>query len=197
MSRWDERYDHERYFYGRTPNYFVAEQLPLLPKGRGVYLAEGEGRNAVFAAGLGHHVVAVDASAVGRRKALALAADRGVGIHYHVGDVLENPWHEQTWDHAVLCFVHVAPEHRAELHRRTAQSLKPGGTLILVSFSRAQFGRPSGGPPREDWLHDLAELRGEFPGIEFEHAVEREVDLQEGVGHVGMAMVIEILGTKA
>lgn len=197
MTRWDERYDHERYFYGRTPNYFVAEQLPLLPKGRGVYLAEGEGRNAVFAAGLGHHVVAVDASAVGRRKALALAADRGVGIHYHVGDVLENPWHEQAWDHAVLCFVHVAPEHRAELHRRTAQCLKPGGTLILVSFSRAQFGRPSGGPPREDWLHDLAELRGEFPEIEFEHAVEREVELQEGVGHVGPAMVIEMLGTKA
>lgn len=196
MTRWDERYDHERYFYGRTPNSFVAEQLPLLPKGRGLYLAEGEGRNAVFAAGLGHHVVAVDASAVGRRKALALAEDRGVGIHYHVRDALEEPWHEQAWDHVVLCFVHVDPAHRAELHRRVASCLKPGGTLIYVGFAKAQLGRPSGGPPREDWLHDLAVVREEFPGVELEHAVEREVDLQEGVGHVGAAMVIELLGTK-
>ncbi len=196
LNRWDERYDHERYFYGRTPNFFVAEQLPLLAKGRGLYLAEGEGRNVVFAAGLGHHAVAVDGSAVGRRKALALAEDRGVGIHYHVADIMEHGWDEQTWDHAVLCFVHVDPEDRPELHRRVAACLRPGGTLVFVSFSRAQFGRESGGPPRLEWLHELDVVRGEFPGIEWEHAVEREVDLQEGVGHRGLAMVIEMLGTK-
>ncbi|MFN2371912.1 MAG: cyclopropane-fatty-acyl-phospholipid synthase family protein [Candidatus Krumholzibacteriia bacterium] len=196
MTRWDERYDHERYFYGRTPNYFIAEQLPLLPKGRGLYLAEGEGRNAVFAAGLGHHVVAVDASAVGRRKALALAEDRGVAIHYHVRDVMDEPWRDQAWDHAVLCFVHMDPAHRAELHRRVAGCLKPGGTLVYIGFAKAQFGRSSGGPPREDWLHELDVVREEFPAIELEHAVEREVDLQEGVGHVGQAMVIEMLGAK-
>jgi SAM-dependent methyltransferase len=197
LTRWDERYDHERYFYGRTPNEFVADQLPALPAGRGLYLAEGEGRNVVFAAGLGHHAVAVDSSAVGRRKALALAEDRGVGIHYHVADILDDRWDEQAWDHVVLCFVHVPPEQRAELHRRVAACLKPGGALIFTSFSKAQFGRHSGGPPRLDWLHDLDEVRAEFPGVEFEQAVEREVDLREGVGHHGLAMVIEMVGTKA
>ncbi len=197
MNRWDERYDHERYFYGRTPNQFVAEELPLLPKGRGLYLAEGEGRNVVFAAGLGHHAVAVDSSAVGRRKALALADDRGVGIHYHIADVLDHNWHEQAWDHVVLCYLHLPPAQRTELHRRVAQCLKPGGTLIFTSFSKAQHGRKSGGPPDIELLHDLAEVRGEFPGLEFEHAIEQEVELAEGVGHVGPAMVIEMLGTKA
>jgi len=196
LNRWDERYDHERYFYGRTPNLFVGEQLPLLPRGRGLYLAEGEGRNVVFAAGLGHHAVAVDSSAVGRRKALALAEDRGVGIHYHVADILEDRWDEQAWDHVVLCFVHVPPEDRPGLHRRVASCLKTGGTLIFTSFSKAQFGRPSGGPPRLDWLHELDVVRGEFPGVEFEQAVEHEVDLNEGVGHVGPAMVIEMVGVK-
>lgn len=196
MNRWDERYDHERYFYGRTPNEFVAEELPQLPKGRGLYLAEGEGRNVVFAAGLGHHAVAVDSSAVGRRKALALAEDRGVGIHYRIADVLDDTWHEQAWDHVVLCYLHLPPQQRTELHRRVAQCLRPGGSLIFTSFSKAQLGRTSGGPPQLELLHDPDEIKGEFPGVEFEHAIEHEVELNEGVGHVGPAMVIEMLGTK-
>ena len=196
MNRWDERYDHERYFYGRTPNTFVAEELPQLPKGRGLYLADGEGRNVVFAAGLGHHAVAVDSSAVGRRKALALAEDRGVGIHYHIADVLDHKWHEQSWDHVVLCYLHLPPAERTELHRRVAQCLKPGGVLIFTSFSKAQLGRASGGPPHLELLHDLDEVRSEFPGVEFEHAIEHEIELNEGVGHVGLAMVIEMLGKK-
>lgn len=196
MNRWDERYDHERYFYGRTPNYFVAEQLQLLEPGRGLYLAEGEGRNVVFAAGLGHRVTAVDSSSVGRRKALALAADRGVQISYVMGDVATHPWDKEAWDHIVLCFAHIEPKAMVEVHRRAAQSLAPGGTLILVSFSKAQLGRTSGGPPDIDLLHDLEELKGQFPGLELDHAEEREVDLQEADGHKGPAMVIEITGTK-
>jgi SAM-dependent methyltransferase len=196
VNRWDERYDHERFFYGRAPNYFVAEQVRCLAGGRGLYLAEGEGRNAVFAAGLGHEVVAVDSSAVGRRKALELAGERGVHLTYHVADIVLHPWHRERWDHAVLCFAHLPPEDMAGVHRRVAASLKPGGTLVFTSFSKAQFGRTSGGPPRLEWLHDLAELPGQFPGLEFTHAVEREVDLAESVGHHGAAMVIEMVGVR-
>lgn len=196
VNRWDERYDQERYFYGRTPNYFVSEQLQLLEPGRGLYLAEGEGRNAVFAAGLGHRVTAIDSSAVGRRKALALATDRGVQISYAVGDATTHPWAKETWDHIVLCFAHFAPDVLADVHRRVAESLAPGGTLILVSYSKAQFGRKSGGPPDLDLLHDLEDLKGHFPGVDLDHAEEREVDLQEADGHRGLAMVIEITGTK-
>ncbi len=196
MNNWDERYDHERFFYGRTPNYFVADQVPLLEPGRGLYLAEGEGRNAVFAAGLGHRVTAVDTSAVGRRKALELAADRGVQVTYRVADVMTDNWSGETWDHIVLCFAHLHPEHAPELHRRVGASLAPGGTVILVSFSKAQFGRKTGGPPGLAWLHDVDELTEGFPGVDFDYAREREVDLQEAVGHQGPAMVIEMVGMK-
>ena len=78
-----------------------------------------------------------------------------------------------------------------------AGCLKPGGALIFTSFSKAQLGRTSGGPPNLEWLHDLEEVRNEFPGVEIEHAIEHEVELNEGVGHVGPAMVIEMLGAKA
>jgi hypothetical protein len=76
MNRWDERYAPDRYFYGTEPNELVRAAIGGLPTGRALFLAEGEGRNAVHAASLGHEVVAVDSSSEGRRKALALAAER-------------------------------------------------------------------------------------------------------------------------
>lgn len=200
-NRWDERYDHERYFYGEEPNAFLASQLPGLPPGSALFLAEGEGRNAVFAASLGHRVVAVDSSAVGRWKALDLALRRGVTVEYRCADVLAddwstNPWDGKPWHTVVLCFAHLPPADTAAMHARVAACLAPGGHLLLNSFSKAQLGRTSGGPPRLDWLHDLEALKGQFPGVVFGHAVEREVELGEGVGHRGKAMVIEMVGKK-
>ena len=196
MNKWDERYDHEGFFYGTQPNYLVARELPRLDRGRGLFLAEGEGRNAVFAAGLGHDVVAVDSSAVGRAKALALAADKGVDLTYRLADLLADPWDRESWDFIVLCFAHLPPGAMAGVHEKVARVLKPGGTLILNSFAKSQFGRTSGGPPRLEWLHDLAELETQFPGLELE-GKEKEVDLDESVGHKGPAMVIELTGHKA
>jgi len=195
-NKWDERYDHERFFYGTEANYFVARELPKLPRGKGLFLAEGEGRNAVFAAGLGHEVTAVDSSAVGRAKALELATERQVSLDYRLADVLADPWASESWDFIVLCFAHLPPEAMPTLHDRVATALKPGGAMILNSFAKSQFGRKSGGPPRLEWLHDLADLQTHFPGLELEGR-ECEVDLDESVGHRGPAMVIELTGKKA
>ena len=77
---WDERYASEDYAYGTEPNDFLREVAPRLPVGKTLCLGEGEGRNAVFLAGLGHRVTALDGSRVGLEKARRLAADRGVAI---------------------------------------------------------------------------------------------------------------------
>jgi SAM-dependent methyltransferase len=194
-NNWDARYDQDQYFYGLEPNYFVARQLTGLEPGRALFLAEGEGRNAVFAAGLGYEVTAVDSSAVGRSKALELAAARDVPLEYWLADVIAEPWDQQTWDIIVLCFAHLAPEEMAGVHQRVAACLAPGGTMILNSFSKAQFGRKSGGPPRLEWLHDLDELLTQFPGLDLK-GEEKEVELSESLGHHGSAMVIELTGKK-
>ena len=194
-TKWDVRYEEEGFFYGKEPNYFVARELPKLDKGRGLFLAEGEGRNAVFAAGLGHEVVAVDNSFFGRRKALGLAAATGVSIEYRGEDLTTGSWARESWDFVVLCFVHLDPAILPTVHRQVAECLAPNGRMIFQSFSKAQFGRTSGGPPHLDWLHDPAELKGQFPGLDLV-VDEREVDLEESVGHNGLAMVIEITGSK-
>ncbi len=194
-NNWDNRYDEQRFFYGTEPNYFVERSLAGLAPGRALFLAEGEGRNAVYAAGRGHDVVAVDNSFVGQRKALELASARGVELEYRLEDLVGGSWTAESWDLIVLGFAHMPPEIMPAVHEACAVALKPGGVLILNSFAKSQFGRKSGGPPSLDWLHDLTELQGRFPGLAVE-AIETEVELDESVGHRGLAMVIELVGRK-
>lgn len=77
---WNKRYSGESYAYGTEPNDFLREQADHLPAGDTLCRGEGEGRNAVFLAGLGHNVTALDASAAGLAKARKLAAQCGVKI---------------------------------------------------------------------------------------------------------------------
>lgn len=197
MNPWDVRYRHDDYFYGTAPNALVAEALRDLAPGRGLYAAEGEGRNALHAAGLGHDVVAFDSSVEGRRKALALAAERGVEIDFRLCDAADEAWKDAgPFDHVVLCFFHATPDARPGLHAGFAAALKPGGRMIVVSFAKEQFGRGTGGPPDLDLLHELDDIRGEFPGVAWERAERLEVEQHEGPGHDGVAAVNLLVGTR-
>lgn len=193
---WDERYAGGEYFYGTEPNAFLAAELLRLPRGHGLFLGEGEGRNAVHAAALGHEVLAVDASAVGREKALRLARERGVRLPYLLGDVTVAPWDERPFDFAALIFLHLPPDARRAVHARVAQTLRPGGTLILESFQKGQLGRRSGGPQSPELLHDLRELQADFAGLVWTLAEEREVRLDESDAHRGLALVNRLVGVR-
>ena len=69
---WNDRYAKETYVYGTSPNAFFKEQLRLLDVGTILLPAEGEGRNAVYAAKLGWDVYAFDYSAHAHHKAIKL-----------------------------------------------------------------------------------------------------------------------------
>lgn len=66
---WDKRYSGEAFAFGTEPNDFVREHADHLPVGDTLSIGEGEGRNVVFLAGLGHRATALDASQVGLDKA--------------------------------------------------------------------------------------------------------------------------------
>jgi hypothetical protein len=72
-DKWNDRYAKSEFAYGEEPNNYLREQLEKLHKGKILFPAEGEGRNAVFAAKLGWTVSAFDISSEGQKKALQLA----------------------------------------------------------------------------------------------------------------------------
>ena len=79
-SRWNDRYSKEEFAYGEEPNNYLKEQLTKLTVGRILFPAEGEGRNAVYAAKLGWTVSAFDISNEGKLKTLKLAEKNNVMI---------------------------------------------------------------------------------------------------------------------
>ena len=85
---WNDRYAQPEFAYGTEPNQFFADQLAQLTPGTLLLPAEGEGRNAVFAAQHGWTVDAFDFSEAAQTKARQLAANRGISISYTLGDLL-------------------------------------------------------------------------------------------------------------
>jgi len=193
---WDERYAGEEYVYGISPNAFFKECLKNLKPGILLLPAEGEGRNAVFAASLGWETEAFDFSRVARQKAEALARQAGQALRYTTHDISSFPWPENAHDAVGLFFVHVPEPQRAYLHRQVIRSLKPGGHVILEAFSPGQMAFSSGGPRNPELLYALDQLLADFEGLEFLRAEALETDLQEGQFHSGKAAVVRLFAKK-
>ena len=193
---WDERYSEPGYAYGTAPNEFLVSVAKRLPRGKVLSLAEGEGRNAVYLASLGFEVTGVDGSAVGLRKAQALAAAHGVAITTILADLGTFRIEAGEWDAILACFCHLPSSIRGPLHRAAVRGLKPGGAFVLEAFSKSQLAYGTGGPPSLDMLLSLEELESELAGLELVLAVETEREVREGSRHTGLASVVQVLGFK-
>lgn len=194
---WDARYDIDGYLYGAAANAFLVEQAPLFPAAASILcLAEGEGRNGVFLAELGHRVVAVDQSSVGLRKAARLAAERGVKIETICADLAEYRIEPNTWDAVVSIWCHLPSALRATVHAQVVAGLKPGGLLVLEAYTPDQLKHGTGGPPTADLMMTLAALREELKGLELLHAVEIERTIHEGRAHLGLSAVVQVVARK-
>ncbi len=194
-SFWNARFGAEPTVYGEGPNVFFANQLEALSPGRILLPGDGEGRNAVHAAGQGWSVRSFDASSVGVEKALAHAAKRGVSIAAEVGDAAS--WEPQeAFDAIALCYLHLPPPLRADFHPRVARWLKPGGTLILEGFGPGQLAFTSGGPKALDMLFTTDMLEADFAGLEVQMCVTEEANLDEGPYHQGRAELTRLVARR-
>jgi SAM-dependent methyltransferase len=193
---WNERYAAEHYFYGEAPNAFLVEKAPYIPAGPVLCLAEGEGRNAVHLATLGHRVTAVDQSEAGLAKARRLAAARGVEVKTVVADLEDFAIESGIWAGIVAVFAHLPPATRRKVHAEAARGLSPGGVFLLEAYTPAQLERGTGGPKSPELLMNLTDLRKELAGLEFLVAREIERDVIEGDGHTGRGAVVQILARR-
>jgi SAM-dependent methyltransferase len=193
---WNERYATEEYAYGTEPNRFFVTELKKPAPGKILFPAEGEGRNAVFAAKLGWQVTAFDPSIEGKRKAEKLAVENGISIDYQIDNYENVSFPANHFDCIVLIFAHMHPLKRNEYHQKLMSSLKPGGVLILEGFSKKQIVNNSGGPRDIDMLFSKEELKSDFASFSELTISETEVILNEGPFHQGIAAVIRVLGVK-
>ena len=193
---WDERYSREEFVYGKDPNDFLREQVTMLPVGRTLCLAEGEGRNAVFLATRGHRVTAVDWSLVGLEKARRLAQERNVRIETVHTDLSHFRIEPESWNAIISIFAHVPPPLRRVLHREAVAGLVPGGVFLLEAYTPEQLKYNTGGPPAEEMMMTLETLQAELDGLEWLHAEESVREVREGEFHHGEGAVVQLIGRK-
>ncbi|MDB4303160.1 class I SAM-dependent methyltransferase [Desulfosarcina sp.] len=199
---WDSRYSEKEYAYGIEPNEFFKKTLAKLQlKGNILFPAEGEGRNAVFAAKMGLQVNAFDLSEEGKKKANQLAKSNNVKINYSVGELSEQAYEENSFATIVLIFAHFPPPLRLKMHQQLSKLLKPNGIIIIEGFSKNQMkfhetNPLAGGPRNMDMLFSKEEIKNDFPGFEILQLKEEVVELNEGNYHKGKSSVIQFVGRK-
>ena len=199
---WNKRYSHQNYAYGKEPNQFLKQTLEEHDiKGRALFPAEGEGRNAVFAAEFGLETYAFDLSDEGQKKALQLAEERGVSINYQVGMFPDIPLASLRFDVIGLVFAHFPPAILADYHRQFVDMLNPGGIIILEGFSKNNLRYLEenpyiGGPKDKAMLFTADQIETTFPGLKTLQLEEKEVELHEGKFHQGTGSTIRYVGKK-
>jgi 2-polyprenyl-3-methyl-5-hydroxy-6-metoxy-1,4-benzoquinol methylase len=197
INPWDERYASDAFFYGTEPNDFLASSAHhVVSGGKVLCLAEGEGRNAVWLARQGYDVTGVDGSSVGLEKAQALAREHGVNITTITADLADFDMGDQQWDAIVSIWCHLPPALRQDVHRRVMQALKPGGTLILESYTPRQLEYKTGGPPVAEMMMSEEILRKELCQLDFVHLAETEREIHEGPGHNGLSAVVQCIAKR-
>ncbi|MFD0836914.1 class I SAM-dependent methyltransferase [Mariniflexile aquimaris] len=199
---WNARYKEKAYAYGKNPNLFFKDSLDKLNvSGKILLPAEGEGRNAVYAAKKGLDVLAFDISAEGKNKALKLAQLENVEIDYRVGELNQLNLKKNNFDVLALIYAHFPENQKKELHQELVKLIKPNGYIILEGFSVNNLAyrekNPNvGGPANANMLYSVEEMRDTFKDFEIIELQETEVELNEGQFHNGLACVIRFIGKK-
>jgi len=195
---WDERYAEKKLAYGEQPNAFVKEYLEGKTPGAILFPAEGQGRNAIFAAKKGWKVDAFDYSSIAMERAQSLAKQAGVSINYSVQDMLEYEPPEHKYDVIFLVYVHLKPEWRSKFYPKLLKALKPNGILVMEAFTKTQlaYQHLSGGPANEMLLYTADIVRNDFRNLEEVYLEEMKTELNEGKYHIGPAHIIRYIGRQ-
>lgn len=201
LNRWDERYSSKEFAYGTEPNNYLREQLSQLTPGKILFPAEGEGRNAVFAATQGWQVSAFDISANGRSKGLQLAEQLGTTIDYQVGELSTMNYQEHQFDAIALIYAHFPGDIKSSIHQMLNQYLRKGGFVIFEAFSKNHLeyiarNEKVGGPKDIESLFSIEEIKADFPDYHIIELAETEIELNEGLFHNGTGSVIRFVGQK-
>lgn len=201
LDRWNQRFKEQEFAYGKEPNAFFKNQIEKLKVGSLLLGAEGEGRNAVYAANKGWEVSAFDISEEGKNKALKLASEVNVTLDYQIGELPKLTFQKEPFDAIALIYAHFPPHLKSEYHRLLSQKLKKGGTLLLEAFSKNHLAYQKenpkvGGPSNLDALFSIEEIQSDFENYEWLVLEETVIELNEGLYHNGKGSVIRVVAQK-
>ncbi len=172
QKRWDERFGKKDFAFGKEPNPFLKKHIRLLPKGRALDIAAGEGRNAVFLAQHGFEVDAVDISEMGLKKAQKLARGKGVKINTFLVDLDQYQIEKERYD-LIANFYFL----KRRLIPRIKKGLKKRGRVIFETYLLEHRTLGTGGPRQAKYFlkpNELLRLFKDFTILFYREGIFRE-----------------------
>jgi SAM-dependent methyltransferase len=174
QAEWDGRYaDHERLWSGEPNGALVAEVAGFTP-GRVLDVGCGEGADAVWLAGLGWDVTALEVSGVALARAAGHARDAGVTVDWVYAELAQAKLAPASFDLVSGQYPALLRTPDATAERALLAAVAPGGVLLFVhhagmadnhdhegGFDPADYVWPSmvAALLDEDWKVELDEQR--------------------------------------
>lgn len=138
QAPWEQRYRGTTAVWSGRPNHWLVAETAGLRPGTALDAGSGEGGDALWLAGRGWQVTAVDFAGAALERSAEAA--RGAGLADRVSWVQADL---RTWtppgsyDLVSVQFLHPAAEVRAAVLGRLADAVAPGGTLLVVGHDVA------------------------------------------------------------
>lgn len=176
-TAWDERYRDVDRLWSAGPNLFVEDRLKDRAPGRGLDLAGGEGRNAIWLASLGWDMTLVDFSAEAVRRGQSQTED----VEFVVANALD--WEPSgQFDLIVVAYLHLPGPDLEKVVRRACGWLAEGGEVFLIGHDISNLDDGWGGPQYPEILWEVDQLLPWLSELEIVEAsvVRRPVETEEG-----------------
>lgn len=184
-ATWTERYAAAAMVWDTTPNQFVVEACTPLHPGRALDLGAGEGRNAIWLAGRGWQVTAVDFASIAVGRIASHAALQNVRLDAIIANVLAYHPAPNSYDLALLCYLQLPVMQLRKAISNAVAGLDNQGRLVVVAHDESNLLGGHGGPKNPDVMTNpetVAKIAADL-GLTVVRAevVQREVRTDQGL----------------
>ena len=134
QETWDARYAESDRLWSGRPNARLVEHVTGVTPGDALDVGAGEGADAVWLAGQGWRVTAVDVSQVALERTAAHAVEAGVGLRVTTRrhDLMRGAPLEGTFDLVSAQYLHPPSDRFDEIIGALGAAVRPGGLLLVV-----------------------------------------------------------------
>lgn len=148
---WDQRYQSSSKVWSGLANPRLVAEAADLSAGVALDVGCGEGADAIWLAEHGWRVTATDLSSVALERAAAHAHQVSTDVSQRItwlhADLTEWVPPAVSFDLVSAQFFHLPKDQRELVHRRLAEAVAPGGTLLVVGHHPLDLGTTVLRPP--------------------------------------------------
>ena len=179
-ERWNEKYSGDDFELPEEPIPELERRIDTLPEGRALDVATGAGRNAIYLAGHGYDVEAIDVSDEALERARRRAAEQGVDVEWIRADLTDPEFDIEADAYDVITVSFFAA---LELLPDIKEALAPGGVLVYEHHLRSSDPIEIG-PSNDRHCYRSNDLLRACLDLTILHYEERRRDVNDGVAAV-------------